>query len=100
MKAVREQQIAEAKENVAGLRKNEELITVRRDYYQNIEKINASEKLQQDKLEQALLAQLASQFINIAASVAHVVPSFDLGVSGVGGTPKATVISPFAQIWR
>lgn len=92
VKAVREQQIEEAKENLEGVKKNKELITIRRDYYQNIERINASERLHQDKLEQALLAQQISQFINIAASVAHIVPSFDIGAAGVGGTPRAGVM--------
>ncbi len=32
------------------------------------------------------------QVINIAASIAHIVPIFDLGVSGFGGSPKAAVM--------
>lgn len=92
VKTVREKQIEEVKENFEGVKKNKELVKIRRDYYQNIEKINASEELYQDKLEQALLAQQISQAINIAASVAHIVPAFDLGVSGAGGSPKASVM--------
>lgn len=92
VKAVREQQIEEAKENLAGLEKNKELITTRRDYYRNIEKINASEKLHQDKLGQALLFQQLAQSMNIAASTAHIVPSFDMGANGWGGSPKSTVM--------
>ena len=92
VKVVREQQIAEVKENLEGLNKNKELVTIRRDYYQNIEKISASEQLQQDKLEEALLAQQISQAINIAASVAHIVPVFDLGIDGFGGSPRAAVM--------
>jgi hypothetical protein len=89
---VRERQIEEAKENLAGLQKNKELIAIRRDYYQNIERISGSERLHQDKLEEALVAQQISQIINIAASVAHIVPTFDLGISGLCGTPHATVM--------
>ena len=92
VKTVREKQIEESKENLEGVKKNKELITIRRDYYQNIENINASEQLHQDKLEQALIAQQISQAINIAASVAHIVPSFDLGISGFGGSPLAAVM--------
>ncbi len=91
VKSVREQQIDEARENLAGIRKNKELATLRRDYYQNIEKINASETLQQTKLEEAFKAQQISQFINILASVAHIVPSFDVGGAGAGGSPRAGV---------
>lgn len=43
-------------------------------------------------LEQALIAQQISQVINIAASVAHIVPAFDLGIAGFGGSPKAAVV--------
>jgi len=91
VKSVREQQIDEARENLAGIRKNKELVTLRRDYYQNIEKISASETLQQTKLEEAFEAQQISQFINILASVAHIVPSFDVGGAGAGGSPRAGV---------
>ncbi|MDZ8263102.1 neuraminidase-like domain-containing protein [Nostoc sp. ChiQUE01b] len=92
IKAVREKQIEEAKENLEGLKRNEELITIRRDYYLNIEKINASETLNQEKLKQALTWQQTAQGINISASVAHAVPTFDLGISGFGGTPKAAIM--------
>jgi hypothetical protein len=92
VKAVREKQIEEAKQNLAGLRKNKELITIRRDFYQNIDRVNEGERLQQDKLERAYLAQQISQGINSLASVAHGVPSFDLGISGFGGTPRAAIM--------
>jgi hypothetical protein len=90
--AVKQQQIDDAKLALDGLKKTREVIQTRRDYYQNIEKINASETLHQSKLEQALLWQQIAQGINIAASVAHIVPTFDLGVSGFGGSPKAAIM--------
>jgi Tc toxin complex TcA C-terminal TcB-binding domain/Neuraminidase-like domain/Salmonella virulence plasmid 28.1kDa A protein len=91
-KAVRQKQIDEAKENLNGVQKNKELVTIRRDFYRNVEKVNAGERLHQDKLEEALKAQQISQIINIAASVAHIVPTFDLGVAGFGGSPKAAIM--------
>lgn len=87
--AIKDQQIADARLALEGLQKNKELITTRRDYYQNIERISASENLNQEKLHQALIAQQISQAINIAASVAHILPTVDIGVSGFGGTPTA-----------
>lgn len=90
--AVREMQIQEAKEGLESIKKNKELIALRRDYYQNIERISASEKLHQAKLEEALGAQQDAQFISNAASLAHVVPSFEVGSNGAGGSPKATVM--------
>lgn len=92
VKAVRESQIEEAKENLAAVKKNKELVTIRRDYYRDIEKISDGERLHQDKLGEALLYQQLAQVMNIAASVAHIVPSFDLGGNGFGGSPKATVM--------
>jgi hypothetical protein len=91
VKAVREKQIEEAKENLAGVKKNKELVTLRRDYYQDIEKISAGESLHQDKLKAALDWQRVAQAISIAASVAHIVPSFDVGGAGAGGSPRAGV---------
>ena len=88
---MRKKQIEEAKESLEGVSKNKELVTIRRDYYQNIEKIIRSEQLHQDKLYEALLAQQSAQVINIAASTAHIVPSFDIGAAGAGGSPRAGV---------
>ena len=51
VKTVREKQIEEAKENLLGIQKNKELVTIRRDYYQKIEKINSGERLHQAKLQ-------------------------------------------------
>lgn len=89
VKTVREKQIEEAKENLEGVRKSKELITIRRNYYQNIEKISPSETLHQNKLAQALIAQQVAQSINIGASVAHLIPDVKAGVAGFGGTPTA-----------
>ncbi len=92
IKTVRAKQIAEAQENLAGFQKNKELTTIRRDYYRDIEKISAGERLQQELLGTALTYQQLAQVMNIAASVAHIVPSFDIGANGFGGSPKSTVM--------
>ncbi|HEV8713432.1 MAG TPA: neuraminidase-like domain-containing protein [Candidatus Binatia bacterium] len=86
-KAVREKQIEEAKENLEGVRKSKDLVTIRRDYYQNIQKQNSSEVLQQNKLYEALVFQQIAQVINVAASVAHLIPEVKAGVAGFGGSP-------------
>jgi len=39
-----------------------------------------------------LLFQQLAQSMNIAASAAHIVPSFDIGANGFGGSPKSTVM--------
>jgi hypothetical protein len=89
--AVKQQQIDDAKLALDGLKKTREVIQTRRDYYQKIEKISAAETLQQSKLELALIWQQIAQGINIGASIAHIIPSFEIGVSGFGGSPKAGV---------
>jgi hypothetical protein len=91
VRGVREQQIDEARENLRGLEKNKELVTQRRDYYQDIERVNAGELLHQSKLKQAHAMQQVAQIIGTAASVAHIVPSFDVGGAGAGGSPRAGV---------
>jgi hypothetical protein len=89
---VKEQQIDDTKLSLDGLKKNKEVIMTRREYYRNIEKISTGETLHQEKLYQALQAQQTSQVFSIAASIAHIVPSFDLGVSGFGGSPLAAIM--------
>lgn len=79
VRGVRERQIDEARETLEGLEKSKELITIRRNFYRDIEKISASERQHQDKLQSALNAQQVAQVINIAASLAHIVPAYDIG---------------------
>ncbi|MDN3514337.1 MAG: neuraminidase-like domain-containing protein [Candidatus Brocadia sp.] len=88
VKTVREKQIAEAKENLEGLKRSKELVTVRRDYYQDIEKIIAGEQLGLDKLRTAHEHQSKAQNINIGASVLGYIPNITIGISGFGGSPE------------
>jgi hypothetical protein len=90
VKSLREQQLEEAKVNLESMLKNREVITIRRDYYQDIKEVIASEKLHQEKLEQALIAQEISGAINVAASIAHFFPNVDIG--NVGPLPNYTVM--------
>ncbi|TXH70592.1 MAG: hypothetical protein E6Q88_08345 [Lysobacteraceae bacterium] len=88
---VRKKQVEEARETLQGLKKNKEVVTIRRDHYRSIEKINAGERLHQGKLGDAQSWQERAQATNIAASVAHMIPSFSVGINGAGGSPNATV---------
>jgi hypothetical protein len=89
--AVREKQIDEARKTLEGLKKNKEFVTNRCDYYRDIEKVNEGERLHKDQLDVALLYQQLAQSMSIVASIAHAVPSFDIGTCGFGGSPKSTV---------
>ena len=91
VKAVRQIQIDEAKENLEGLKKSKVAIETKRDYYRNIEKIIAGEHLSLDKLETAHRHQNKAQNISIAASVLGYLPNITMGASGFGGSPHATL---------
>ena len=91
VKAVREQQIAEAKENLEGLKKNKEMVTIRRNFYRDVEKVIAGEQLSLDEQGVAQRHQMAAQNINIAASVLGYLPNVTIGASGFGGSPHVNV---------
>jgi hypothetical protein len=89
VKAVREKQIEEVKENLDGVKKNKELITIRRDYYRDIERLITQEKLHLDKLGEAHTQSEIAQGIKLGASIISYLPAIDLGASGFGGSPIA-----------
>jgi hypothetical protein len=90
VKAVREQQIAEAKENLAALKKGKELAEIKKKYYESRDYMNPGEIV-------ALSLSSASTAIDAAVALAYVlsgglkaVPQFLIGASGFGGSPHAT----------
>lgn len=91
MKTVREKQIDEAKENLEALKKSKKMVEIRRNYYRDIERLNSHEKLHLDKLNEAHTLQEVAQGIKLGASIISILPAIDLGASGFGGSPHATV---------
>lgn len=87
VKAVKEKQIEEARENLEGTQKSKVIAETRRDYYRDIEKIALGEQLSLDKQETALGHQGKAQQYNITASVLGYIPNITIGVSGAGGSP-------------
>jgi hypothetical protein len=85
--AVREQQLAEAKENLEGVRLSRRSAETRRDYYRDIEQLSSQERLHLDKLAESHKKAEIAQGLKIAASVISYIPFIDLGASGFGGTP-------------
>lgn len=90
VKAVREQQIVEAKENLAALKKGKELAEIKKKYYESREYMNPGEIV-------ALILSSTSTAIEAAVALAYVlsgglkvVPQFLIGASGFGGSPHAT----------
>jgi hypothetical protein len=91
VKAVREQQIEEAKENLEGLKHSKLVVEKRKNYYREIEKIITGEQLSLDMLEAAHGHQNKAQEINIGASMLGYLPNITIGGSGFGGSPHVNV---------
>jgi hypothetical protein len=90
VKAVREQQIDEAKDNLEGVEKSKELAEIKKTYYESQEFMNAGEIV-------AISLSSASTAIDAAVALAYVlagslkvVPQFIVGGAGFGGSPTAT----------
>lgn len=87
VKAVRETQLAEAKENLEGIKRSKSTIEVRRNYYREIAKITSGEQLSLDKQAVAFDHQKKAQEYNIFASMLGYLPNLTIGFSGFGGSP-------------
>lgn len=88
---IKKQQIEEAKEAKKALEKSKELAEKRKEYYSSREYMNAQEQLHLDKLESAHDWQMIAQWIDIAASIAHLLPTFNVGIAGGLSSPVSTV---------
>lgn len=84
-------QIGESIEQIEVLNRTRKVVEERQSYYAAIEKINAKEQLNLDKLGLAHGFQISSQISQALAGAFALVPSSVIGVSGFGGTPNATV---------
>lgn len=89
-KAVRKQQIDEAKEQLNGIHKSKALTELRRDYYRDIERISKQEQLHLDKTIEANTLNAVAQGVKLGASVISYLPDINIGASGFGGSPIAT----------
>jgi hypothetical protein len=90
VKAVREKQIEEATENLAGLKKSKELAEIKKKYYESRDFMNPGEAV-------AIILSAASTLIETGVALGYVlagglksVPQFLIGASGFGGSPHAT----------
>jgi hypothetical protein len=90
-KAVREKQVEEAKQNLDGVRKSRVIAETRRNYYRDIQRLTGQETLYLDKMTESHKKQEIAQGIKIVASIVSLLPGINLGASGFGGTPHATV---------
>ncbi|MDN3657127.1 neuraminidase-like domain-containing protein [Ferruginibacter paludis] len=90
---MKELQISESDNQLKNLIKQKELLTIRRDYYQNLlsSGLNSGETI-------ALALNTASTIIDTGVAIGYtlagglkLIPDFILGASGFGGSPHATV---------
>jgi hypothetical protein len=91
VKAVKQQQIEEAKAQIVAITRSIEVAQERVNYYRSREFMNASETLAMGLNTTAVLTQLAALGLDAAAGVASLVPSFNIGLDGFGGSPEATL---------
>jgi hypothetical protein len=89
-RGVKQQQIEEASQTLAGLQSYREVVTLRRDYYAGKDFTNTWERLSAD-------AAIASTAINAVIAISYslagglkVLPQFIIGAAGFGGSPHAT----------
>jgi hypothetical protein len=91
VKAVREQQIQEASDNLAALEKNKELAKIRQQYYENREFMSGGERAAIELAATALISQLAGTVTDLLAGGTSLIPDIQVGASGFGGSPHVTV---------
>ncbi|NJM76506.1 MAG: hypothetical protein HC852_12855, partial [Acaryochloridaceae cyanobacterium RU_4_10] len=91
VKALREQQIEEAKENAESLRRSKNTIEERRNYYRDIEKVSGWETTSMITHGLGIISEVVATVLNATAGTAHLVPDITVGASGFGGSPHVTV---------
>jgi hypothetical protein len=89
-RAVKEAQIEEQTRAIEGLQKNKEMITIRRDYYASRELVSAGEGAALAINTASLVVHGVGAVADVLGGVLAVIPDFQLGASGFGGSPHAS----------
>jgi len=89
-RAVRQAQIDEAQRSLDGLQKNKEMVALRRDYYASRPLISPGEKGALDLTATSLVVHTAGTVADILGGVVAIIPDFQLGASGFGGSPHVS----------
>ncbi len=92
LKETRQLQRREAQASLEALEAAKRAAEVRRAHYAGLEKISRLEAGQMADLATAHGFQMNAAALQMQASAAHGVPSFDIGPNGWAGSPKATVM--------
>lgn len=83
-------QIDEAKAQLEVLLANRRVSEERKAYYSSLEKINSKEQLNMDKLDAAVVWQVASTATYSLGAALALIPDLQLGASGFGGSPHGS----------
>jgi hypothetical protein len=87
VKAVRQRQVDEARDNLEAVKRGQKVTETKRDYYRDIERIISQEQLYLDKMSASHTKREVAQGIKLGASIISLLPAIDLGASGFGGSP-------------
>lgn len=90
-RAVKEAQIEEATQALAGLQTSREMITLRRDFYASRQLISPGEAGALGLSSASLIVHAAGAVADVLGGVLAAVPDFQIGASGFGGSPHASV---------
>ena len=83
VRQVKERSIEEAQANLAALQVSRRAAQFRHAYYDSRPRTNAKEDEHLSKLEDAHIAQLAGQIIEVIRGTLSALPNFDIGVAGI-----------------
>ena len=87
IKGVREIQIDEARKNLEGLKESVTLTKIKIDYYGSREFMNAGEITATVLNAASIVSHTAGTVADILAGVMFLIPDFNIGASGFGGSP-------------
>ena len=91
VKRVREDQLEEASRTLEGLEQNLQATQNRQTFYATRQPRIANEKLHLDKLDAANTKEGIAQGLQVLKTALTLIPQFDLGASGFGGSPVVKV---------
>ncbi|SOE87376.1 virulence plasmid A protein [Burkholderia sp. YR290] len=93
MLLVKQQQVEEATHNLEGLQQQQALVQTRIDYYQGLVNngLNSWETTSLGLTQAAIAGDTAAVQIEYLGNVLGLIPDFDVGAEGFGGSPTATV---------
>ncbi|NOQ26243.1 MAG: hypothetical protein GQ564_12840 [Bacteroidales bacterium] len=87
LSSIKEKNIEDAVLGIEQLQKQKEIINFRKAHYKGLEKISKKEQQQMDYQDKALKTQMHSQLLQLQASGLSLIPNFNVGAAGFGGTP-------------